>query len=92
LRGCYIVKEFYQGGVLDYNGDKTLYIQAKTLQNMSFIYNSSFWTMSLTYIIVYILNMSKRDIVDTLYHALCVYSHNSTKQHRNPITSESTST
>ena len=31
-----------------------------------------FWTISPTYIIVYILNMSKHDIVDTLYHALCI--------------------
>jgi hypothetical protein len=28
------VKEFYQGGVLDCVGDKTLYIQSETLKNM----------------------------------------------------------
>jgi hypothetical protein len=62
------VKEFYQGGVLNCNGDKTL----SNCQKHIFTSISLFWTMFLTYIIVYTLNMRKRDIVDTSYHALCV--------------------
>jgi len=42
-----------------------------------------------TYILVYTLNMQKRDIVDTLYHALCISGQNSTKQTSIPNTSES---
>jgi len=42
-----------------------------------------------TYILVYTLNMQKRDIVDTLYHALCVSGQNSTEQTSIPNISES---
>jgi len=39
--------------------------------------------------IVYTLNMQKRNIVDTLYHVLCVSGQNSTKQTSIPNISES---
>jgi len=42
-----------------------------------------------TYILVYTLNMQKRDIVYTLYHALCISGQNSTKQTSIPNISES---
>ena len=44
---------------------KTLWKHVSTLILM-------FWTFVLTYIIVYSLDMPKRDIVNTLYHALCI--------------------
>jgi len=42
-----------------------------------------------TYILVYTLNMQKCDIVDTLYHALCISGQNSIKQTSIPNISES---
>jgi len=42
-----------------------------------------------TYILIYILNMQKHDIVVTLYYVLCVSGQNSTKQTSIPNISES---
>jgi len=42
-----------------------------------------------TYILVYTLNMQKRDIVDTLYHTLCISGQNSTKKTSIPNISKS---
>ena len=44
----------------------------ETLRKRVFTLILMFWTFVLTYIIVYSLDMPKCDIVDTLYHALCV--------------------
>jgi len=44
------------------------------------MYKYTFPIIVHTYILVYTLNMQKRDIVDTLSHALCVSGQNSTKQ------------
>jgi len=44
------------------------------------MYKYTFQMIVYTYILVYTLNTQKRDIVDTLYHALCISGQNSTKQ------------
>ena len=53
------------------------------------MYKYTFPMIVHTYILVYTLNMQKRDIVDTLYHALCLSGQNSTKQTSIPNKSES---
>jgi len=53
------------------------------------MYKYTFPMIVHTYILVYTLNMQKHDIVDTLYHALCVSGQNSTKQTSIPNISES---
>ena len=50
------------------------------IEKRVFTYKYTFPMIVHTYILVYTLNMQKHDIVDTLYHALCVSGHNSTKQ------------
>ena len=53
------------------------------------MYKYTFPIIVYTYILVYTLNMQKHDIVDTLYHVLCVSGQNSTKQTSIPNISES---
>jgi len=53
------------------------------------MYKYTFPMLVHTYILVYTLNMQKHDIVDTLYHALCVSGQSGTKQTSIPNISES---
>jgi len=50
------------------------------------MYKYTFPMIVHTYILVYTLNMQKCDIVNTLYHALCISGQNSTKQTSIPNT------
>ena len=73
--------------MLDCNSDKTILesfislLHTKlNIEKRVFMYKYTFPMIVHTYILVYTLNMQKRDIVETLYHALCVSGQNSTKQ------------
>jgi len=50
------------------------------IEKCVFMYKYTLPIIVHTYKLVYTLNMQKRNIVDTLYHTLCVSGQNSTKQ------------